>query len=113
MRVKNSTYPRRRARPYNRGMTSTAVAAPPLSHTLGCPRIGPRRELKRALEAHWRGEMTGAALEEVARGLRLAAWRRQQDAGIDLLPCNDFSLYDHVLDALCLVGCVPPRFDRG
>ncbi len=111
MRVKNSTYHRRRARPYNRDM-ATAAAPPPLSHTLGCPRIGPRRELKRALEAHWRGEMTGPELERAARDLRRLTWRRQQEAGIDVVPCNDFSLYDHVLDTICLVGCVPRRFDR-
>ena len=84
----------------------------PLSHTLGVPRIGPRRELKTALEAHWRGELTEAALLEVGRTLRVSAWRRQQTAGIDLPASNDFSFYDHVLDAACLVGCVPRRFDR-
>src|SRR5216117_881547 len=85
--------------------------APPFTHTLGVPRIGPRRELKRALEAHWRGELDGAALAEAGRAIRLDGWRRQREAGIDLPASNDFSLYDHVLDTICLVGCVPRRFD--
>ena len=67
--------------------------------------------MKRALEGYWRGEIDGAALKEAAQGVRLAGWRRQQEAGIDLVACNDFSLYDHVLDTACLVGAVPPRFD--
>jgi 5-methyltetrahydropteroyltriglutamate--homocysteine methyltransferase len=67
--------------------------------------------MKRALEGYWRGELDGAALKEAAREVCLQGWRRQQEAGIDLAACNDFSLYDHVLDAACLVGAVPPRFD--
>ena len=88
-----------------------AAFAQPAAHTLGVPRIGLRRELKRALEATWRGESSEATLAETARRLRLEGWQRQREAGIDLVACNDFSLYDHVLDAACLVGCVPPRFD--
>ncbi len=84
---------------------------PPLTHTLGVPRIGPRRELKRALERHWRGELGEAALAETARGLRRKGWEAQRQAGVDLVASNDFSLYDHVLDTLCLVGAVPARFD--
>jgi 5-methyltetrahydropteroyltriglutamate--homocysteine methyltransferase len=85
---------------------------PPFTHTLGVPRIGRRRELKRALEQHWRGEIDAAALEQVARAIRLDGWRSQQAAGIDLPASNDFSLYDQVLDQLCLVGAIPRRFDR-
>ena len=77
---------------------------------LGFPRIGPDRELKRALESFWREETTAGELQQVAARLR----RRQLDAaagaGIDVLPSNDFSLYDHVLDAALLVGAVPDRF---
>jgi 5-methyltetrahydropteroyltriglutamate--homocysteine methyltransferase len=77
---------------------------------LGMPRIGPRRELKKAVEGYWAGTIDGAALAEVARTRRAAAWRQQADAGIDSIPSNDFSLYDQVLDTTCLVGAVPPRF---
>jgi 5-methyltetrahydropteroyltriglutamate--homocysteine methyltransferase len=84
----------------------------PFTHTLGVPRIGRRRELKRALERHWRGDLDAAALEAVGRDIRLDGWRSQQAAGIDLPASNDFSLYDQVLDQLCLVGAIPRRFDR-
>jgi 5-methyltetrahydropteroyltriglutamate--homocysteine methyltransferase len=81
-----------------------------LSNISGFPRIGPKRELKFATEGFWRGEVTQAELEDVARRIRLDNWRLQADAGIDLIPSNDFSLYDHVLDAVALVGAVPERY---
>jgi 5-methyltetrahydropteroyltriglutamate--homocysteine methyltransferase len=94
------------------GSTAAGSAATaPVTHTLGVPRIGPRRELKRALESAWRGESTEGDLAATGQRLRLEGWRRQREAGIDLVACNDFSLYDHVLDTACLVGCVPARFD--
>ena len=77
---------------------------------LGYPRIGPRRQLKRALEEHWAGETTGAALVHAARRIEEGALREQRGAGLDIVPAGDFSLYDHVLDATCLVGAVPARF---
>jgi 5-methyltetrahydropteroyltriglutamate--homocysteine methyltransferase len=81
-----------------------------LSNISGFPRIGPNRELKVATEGFWRGEVSEAELEETARRIRLDNWRLQADAGIDLIPSNDFSLYDHVLDAVALVGAVPQRY---
>ena len=81
-----------------------------LTHTLGFPRMGRQRELKQALEAHWKGELPADALEAAARQLRLRHWRLQQDAGIDLLPVGDFSLYDHMLDLTAMLGAVPERF---
>ena len=80
------------------------------STTLGFPRIGPHRELKRATEGHWAGRVGDDELDAVARAIRADGWRRQADAGIDLLPSNDFSLYDHVLDTICTVGAAPDRF---
>lgn len=74
---------------------------------LGFPRIGTRRELKRALEAHWRGDITGAELHAAARDLRHRHWRWQATAGVDVVPCNDFSLYDHVLDTAFLFDAIP------
>ncbi len=90
-------------------MSQPAIA----THTLGFPRIGPRRQLKRALETYWRGESDEAALQAVAREIRLGNWRLQKQAGIDLPASNDFSLYDHVLDTACLVGALPRRFRAG
>jgi 5-methyltetrahydropteroyltriglutamate--homocysteine methyltransferase len=81
-----------------------------LSNISGFPRIGPARELKFATEGHWRGEVSADELLATGRQLRLDNWRFMQSAGIDLIPSNDFSLYDHVLDAVCLVGAVPDRY---
>ena len=75
--------------------------------TLGVPRIGPRRELKAALESHWSGASDAAALAATAAGLRAASWAGQAARGVDILPSNDFSLYDQVLDMAVLVGAVP------
>ena len=83
----------------------------PLSNVHGVPRIGPKRELKFALEGHWRGEISAEELQETARGIRRANWELMRDAGIDLIPSNDFSLYDQVLDTAQLVGVVPPGLD--
>ncbi len=81
-----------------------------LTHTLGYPRIGPDRELKKATEAYWKGEISAAELEAVGARLRRQNWEAQRAAGIDLIPSNDFSFYDQVLDLSCLVGNVPARF---
>ena len=66
--------------------------------TLGFPRIGPRRELKTALERFWAGKTNGQSLLADAAGLRAASWARQRSLGVTHIPSNDFSLYDHVLD---------------
>jgi hypothetical protein len=76
------------------------------SANLGSPRIGARRELKKALEDYWAGR------RETAQRLRRAAWLLQQRLGIARIPSNDFSLYDHVLDTAAMVGAVPPRHDK-
>jgi 5-methyltetrahydropteroyltriglutamate--homocysteine methyltransferase len=77
---------------------------------LGFPRIGRDRELKWALERHWRGELDAAALLDVAAGLRIANWALQLARGIERIPSGDFSLYDHVLDTAVTLGAVPERF---
>ncbi len=76
-------------------------------HNLGFPRIGPRRELKFALESYWQGETGQSDLQATARQLRDQNWKRQ--AQCDLVPVGDFSLYDHVLDTSFLLGNVPQR----
>src|SRR5215218_2338835 len=82
----------------------------PLSNVAGCPRSGPRRELKFATGGYWRREGSEPELLEAAKRIRLDNWRFIQAAGIDLIPSNDFSLYDHVLDTIALVGAVPDRY---
>jgi 5-methyltetrahydropteroyltriglutamate--homocysteine methyltransferase len=81
-----------------------------LVHTLGFPRIGPQRELKRALERHWCGELDEAGLRAAGAALRRDAWRRQVEAGLDLVSVGDFSWYDQILDFSVLLGVVPERF---
>lgn len=83
-----------------------------LTKNLGYPRIGAKRELKKAVEAYWSGGSTIAALEQTASDLRQLHWQKQQSAGIDLIPSNDFSFYDHVLDMIGLVGAIPERFNH-
>jgi len=80
---------------------------------LGFPRIGPRRELKFALEKYWAGKSSEGELLEAAAALRTAAWARQKALGVDWLPSNDFSLYDHVLDTSIMLGAVPERYGVG
>jgi 5-methyltetrahydropteroyltriglutamate--homocysteine methyltransferase len=77
---------------------------------LGFPRIGAKRELKHALETCWRGESTPQQLQRVAQDLRERHWRLQREAGADIVPCNDFSLYDHVLDTAYLFDAIPDRY---
>ncbi|MFG1612813.1 5-methyltetrahydropteroyltriglutamate--homocysteine S-methyltransferase [Nonomuraea wenchangensis] len=82
----------------------------PTSTVLGYPRIGPRRELKRALESYWDGKSTRAELERAGAELRARTWHRLAGLGLEGLPSNTFSLYDHVLDTAVLLGAVPERY---
>ncbi|MBD9414939.1 5-methyltetrahydropteroyltriglutamate--homocysteine S-methyltransferase [Pseudomonas sp. PDM16] len=81
-----------------------------LAHNLGFPRIGRDRELKKAQEAFWKGELDEAGLRAVGRELRAAHWQIQKDAGIELLPVGDFAWYDQVLTHSLTFGVIPERF---
>ena len=81
-----------------------------IAMNLGFPRIGAHRELKRALEGYWSSKQDAPALLETARTLRQRHWQLQRDCGIKSIPSNDFSLYDHVLDAAVMIGAVPERY---
>jgi 5-methyltetrahydropteroyltriglutamate--homocysteine methyltransferase len=83
-----------------------------LSHNLGYPRVGSQRELKKASEQFWAGKMTRDELQKVGREIRHRNWQTQKEAGIDLIPSNDFSLYDHVLDTSLMVGAIPERYQQ-
>ena len=76
---------------------------------LGYPRMGPNRELKRVTEGYWAGDIPAAELRRTAQALRRDTWQLLSAAGLDELPVNDFSLYDHVLDTTALLGAAPPR----
>ena len=81
------------------------------THILGFPRIGAARELKLALESHWRGEVSEAALEATGQQLRARHWALQRDAGLDYVTVGDFALYDQVASHIQLLGCEPARFN--
>ncbi|WP_019814692.1 5-methyltetrahydropteroyltriglutamate--homocysteine S-methyltransferase [Saccharomonospora saliphila] len=82
------------------------------STVLGYPRIGPNRELKRALESYWAGRGTEADLRATARRLRADTWRDLHGTGLDSVPGNTFSYYDHMLDTAVTFGAIPPRYAR-
>src|SRR2546425_9340775 len=82
----------------------------PIAHNLGFPPIGAARELKRATEGYWGGKVSPEGLLRAGAELRAAHWCLQRDAGLDLVPVNDFSLYDRVLDTCAMVGAVPERY---
>ncbi|WP_308993532.1 5-methyltetrahydropteroyltriglutamate--homocysteine S-methyltransferase [Mariniflexile litorale] len=77
---------------------------------LGYPRIGSQRELKKACEAFWSGKTDKDELLKIASELKKQNWKQQQHLGIDLIPSNDFSFYDQVLDASLTFGCIPKRY---
>ncbi|RZB70597.1 5-methyltetrahydropteroyltriglutamate--homocysteine methyltransferase isoform C [Glycine soja] len=81
------------------------------SHIVGYPRMGPKRELKFALESFWDGKSSAEELQKVAADLRSAIWKQMADAGIKYIPSNTFSLYDQVLDTTAMLGAVPSRYN--
>ncbi|KAI3443380.1 hypothetical protein Pfo_000045 [Paulownia fortunei] len=81
------------------------------SHIVGYPRMGPKRELKFALESFWDGKSSAEELEKVAADLRSSIWKQMSDAGIKYIPSNTFSYYDQVLDTTAMLGAVPPRYN--
>jgi len=80
------------------------------THVLGFPRMGAGRELKFALEKHWRGELAAPELAAVGRELMTRHWDIQRDAGLTYVTVGDFSFYDHMLDTAVMLGLVPGRF---
>ncbi len=81
-----------------------------ITHNLGFPPLGAARELKRVTEGYWSGKVDRTELLATAAKLRAGHWALQHELGVDLIPSNDFSLYDRMLDTSALVGAVPPRY---
>lgn len=80
------------------------------THNLGYPRIGTGRELKKASESYWNEKISAEELRVAGKMIRLKNWQSQKEAGLDFIPSNDFSFYDHVLDMSLMLGVVPARF---
>ncbi|KAG0150011.1 hypothetical protein CROQUDRAFT_652994 [Cronartium quercuum f. sp. fusiforme G11] len=80
------------------------------SAVLGFPRIGDKREIKKAVEAYWADKISAEELQAVAKDVRLQNWRRIQAAGVDHIPSGDFALYDHVLDHCTMFNVVPNKY---
>ncbi|KAK8918995.1 5-methyltetrahydropteroyltriglutamate--homocysteine methyltransferase [Platanthera zijinensis] len=80
------------------------------SHIVGYPRMGPKRELKFALESFWDGKHTSEDLQKVSSDLRSSIWKQMANAGIKYIPSNTFSYYDQVLDTTAMLGAVPERY---
>ena len=83
-----------------------------LTSVSGFPRIGQNRELKKIIEAYWKGVATLDDVRATAKELRAKHWKLQQEAGIDLIPSNDFSYYDQMLDTAILLNVIPQRYQR-
>lgn len=81
-----------------------------LATNLGFPRIGADRELKKAVEAYWKGKTQQSDLIAAGKELRARHWKLQKQAGLNHIPSNDFSFYDQVLDMICTLGAVPKRY---
>ena len=80
------------------------------THLLGYPRIGSNRELKKACEQYWTGKIVLDELLKTGKEICKQNWNIQKEAGIDLIPCNDFSFYDQVLDLSLTLGAIPKRY---
>lgn len=81
------------------------------SHVVGYPRMGPKRELKFALESFWDGKSSAEDLKKVSADLRSSIWKQMCDTGIKYIPSNTFSYYDQVLDTTAMLGAVPSRYN--
>jgi 5-methyltetrahydropteroyltriglutamate--homocysteine methyltransferase len=83
-----------------------------LTNNLGYPRIGSNRELKKACESYWAGKISVDELLATGATIRKENWQLQVEAGIDLIPSNDFSFYDQVLDLSLTLGVIPKRYQE-
>ncbi|HEY2501035.1 MAG TPA: 5-methyltetrahydropteroyltriglutamate--homocysteine S-methyltransferase [Mycobacterium sp.] len=91
-------------------MKDEIVISQPFTATVtGSPRIGPKRELKRATEGYWAGRTSRSELESVAATLRHDMWASLAAAGLDSVPVNTFSYYDQMLDTAVMLGALPAR----
>lgn len=83
-----------------------------IAANLGFPRIGPKRELKKTVESYWKGAISQDELKVAASKIRAENLEYQKDTGLEIIPSNDFSFYDQVLDQITLFGAVPERYNH-
>ncbi len=83
-----------------------------ISHSLGFPRIGSKRELKHALESYWKGNISQQQLLKAGREIRKSNWQTQKSAGLYYIPVGDFAWYDQVLNHSLMLGAIPRRFQE-
>ncbi|WP_445364853.1 5-methyltetrahydropteroyltriglutamate--homocysteine S-methyltransferase [Microbulbifer sp. ANSA003] len=83
------------------------------THILGYPRIGANRELKKAQEAYWRGDMPQQQLLQVGTDIRRSNWQAQSETGLSRVAVGDFAWYDQVLNHSLMFGVVGQRFKEG
>ena len=83
-----------------------------ITHNLGYPRIGNNREFKKAVEGYWSEKITYSQLIQISATIKQKNWLTQKELGIDLIPSNDFSLYDHVLDLAFAFSSIPNRYAK-
>ena len=79
--------------------------------SLGYPRLGEKREWKKLIEGYWARNVRQNELFEEVGKLRREFIKKQFDAGLDLIPVGDFSLYDHILDLSFQFNVIPKRFE--
>ncbi|MCL4156451.1 UNVERIFIED_CONTAM: hypothetical protein GTU68_031114, partial [Idotea baltica] len=82
------------------------------TNVLGFPRIGEKRELKKASENYWKGIGSVDDLLATGASIKHKNWSFQKESGVDLIPSNDFSFYDQMLDMSLTLGCIPRRFSE-
>ena len=81
-----------------------------LTSIIGFPRVGNLRELKFATEKYFKHQISQERLQTVAKEIREKQWRLLKENGIDLIPSNDFSFYDTLLDSAALFNIIPSRY---
>ncbi|WP_353683308.1 5-methyltetrahydropteroyltriglutamate--homocysteine S-methyltransferase [Thermodesulfovibrio sp. 3907-1M] len=78
----------------------------------GYPKIGPQRELKKALEQYWSGKISQRKLIDEAEKLIIYNAKTIAQYEVDIIPSNDFSLYDFILDLSVMFNVIPERFRK-
>ena len=96
--------------PMRSGLYKGKLMAKIQTQTLGYPYIGKKREIKRALEAYWKGKIDRDSLLQTFRQVEEESWQSQRAAGVDRIGVGGATLYDHVLDWVVRFGLIPLRF---